>query len=300
MPSLRHQLFAYAVPRVRRARELVDEPTERARIVAWHADLRPGLPTRAVPGFARRFTVVQEHCGGFTSYLVSPRAGHPSRTLVYLHGGAYIAPVDPFQVRYAVRLAAALDARLVLPDYPLAPEHTWRDSHDPLVELTARWSAAPGGAVLLGDSAGGGLALAVAQSLRDRGGPQPERLVLHSPWVDLTTSTPETADFARRDPWLHLGKLHAYAGWWAGSPEDLGRPEVSPALADLAGLPPGLMFYGTRDLLAPGCRLLARRAADAGWDLRSVEEPDLIHVYGVMPGLPEAARAFARTVEFVG
>ena len=59
------------------------------------------------------------------------------------------------------------------------------------------------------------------------------------------------------------------------------------------------MLYGTRDTLAPGCRLLTRRAAQAGWVSTSVEEPDLIHVYGLLPGLPEARRAFARTVEFV-
>ena len=60
--------------------------------------------------------------------------------------------------------------------------------------------------VLAGDSAGGGLALAVALALRDRGGPQPGHLVLHAPWVDLTTSTPETVEFAERDPWLFLGE----------------------------------------------------------------------------------------------
>jgi acetyl esterase/lipase len=58
------------------------------------------------------------------------------------------------------------------------------------------------------------------------------------------------------------------------------------------------MFSGTRDLLAPGCRLLVRRASEAGWRLTAVEEPGLIHVYGLMPGLPEARRAFRRTVEF--
>jgi acetyl esterase/lipase len=59
------------------------------------------------------------------------------------------------------------------------------------------------------------------------------------------------------------------------------------------------MCYGTRDLLAPGCRLLARRAAQSTWQLTSVEEPDLIHVYGLLPGLPEARRAFSQTVEFL-
>jgi acetyl esterase/lipase len=123
--------------------------------------------------------------------------------------------------------------------------------------------------------------------------------VLHAPWVDLTTSTPETDAYDEVDPWLFKGKMRTYAQWWAGTPEDLGRPEVSPGLGDLSGLPPALMFYGTRDLLAPGCRLLRRRAAEAGWDLTAVEERGLIHVYPLLPYLPEARKAFARTVEFV-
>lgn len=160
-----------------------------------------------------------------------------------------MAPIDQMHVRYATRLADAIGARVVMPDYPLAPEHTWSDSH--------------------------------------------------APWVDLTTSTPETREVDAIDPWLFLGKLQAYALWRAGSPDDLGRPEVSPALADLAGLPRAIMLYGTRDLLHPGCRLLVRRAAEAGWDLTAIEEPDLIHVYGLLPLAPEARRAFGQVVEFL-
>ena len=93
--------------------------------------------------------------------------------------------------------------------------------------------------------------------------------------------------------------IFATADWWAGRPDDLGRPEVSPGLCDLAGFPPALMFCGTRDLLMPGCRLLARRAAEAGWDLAYVEEPDLIHVYPLLPGIPEARRAWRTTVDFL-
>lgn len=299
MPSASHELIARVLPRLRKAREIDDEASERARVERWHARLDRSLPTRLVPGLARHFEVEREDVG-FGSYVLTPRSGPVTRTVHYLHGGGYMAPVDAFHVLYATRLARALGARVVLPDYPLAPEHTWRDSHDALVAQTDRWAREPGGVVLAGDSAGGGLALAVAQSLRDRGLAQATHLVMHAPWVDLTTSTPETAAFAERDPWLFLGKLHAYAGWWAGTPEDLARPEVSPGLGDLSGLPPGLVLYGTRDLLAPGCRLLRRRAAEAGWPLRAVEERDLLHVYGLFPFVPEARRAFREVVEFVG
>ena len=300
-------MLAAVVPRVRRARELVDEPTERERVMAWHATLDRSLPTRAVPRFERRFSVVTEQlegpAGPFPSYVITPRGPQgrrgPSRTLVYLHGGGFMGPIDQFQVRYAVRLADATGARVVLPDYPLAPEHTWRDSYEALVALTARWCEQPGGVVLAGDSAGGGYALAIALGVRDHGGPQPTHLVLHAPWVDLTTSTPETDALDDVDPWLFIGKVRAYALWWAGSTEDLGRPEVSPALADLGGLPPAILFHGTRDLLAPGCRLLARRAAEAGWSLTHVEEEGLLHVYPILPIIPEARRAFRQTLAFL-
>ena len=299
MPSVRHQLLATVIPKVRRSRELESEPVERARVEAWHRTLDRSLPTRAVPRFAKRWDVAVEDLG-FPSYVLTPRGRRVTRTLYYVHGGGFMAPIDAFHVRYATRLADAIGARVVMPDYPLAPEHTWRDSHDALVEDLARWSAGPGGVVLAGDSAGGGLALALALSVRDRGLAPATHLVLHAPWVDLTTSTAEETRAADAiDPWLFLGKVEAYAGWWAGSPDDLGRPEVSPALADLSGLPRALMLHGTRDLLAPGCRLLVRRAAEAGWDLTSVEEADLIHVYGLLPIAPEARRAFGQVVEFV-
>jgi epsilon-lactone hydrolase len=302
MPSRRHDLLARLVPALRRSRELDDEPTERARVEAWHATLDHGpdraLPTRAVPRFAKRWeaTVIDV---GFPCHVLTPRGRPVTRTLYYVHGGGYMAPIDPFHVRYATRLADAIGARVVMPDYPLAPEHTWKDSHDALVDDAARWAGSEGGAVLAGDSAGGGLALSMALSMRDRGLAQASSLVLHAPWVDLTTSTPETFAADAIDPWLFIGKVQAYAGWWAGSEADLDRPEVSPALGDLAGLPRALVLYGTRDLLAPGCRLLVRRAAEAGWDLTAIEEPDLIHVYGLLPFVPEGARAFRQVTEFL-
>ena len=74
-----------------------------------------------------------------------------------------------------------------------------------------------------------------------------------------------------------------------------GADDVQPTyLIDAA-----LMFCGTRDLLVPGCRLLVRRAEEAGWDLTYVEEADLIHVYPILPGIPEARRAWRRTVDFL-
>ncbi|MGL5825124.1 MAG: alpha/beta hydrolase [Nocardioides sp.] len=305
MPSLRHHVLAFALPRVLGSRELVDEASERASIVARQRQIPDTLPTAAVPGFFRHFDLARERLVSdtgvaFTSYVITPKNAVPSATLFYVHGGAFVSPIDKFHVRYVTRLSSALGLRVVLPQYPLAPEHTWRDSVPPLTTSVDRWLAkSPGGLILGGDSAGGGLALAVALRLRAEGRSMPRRLLLHAPWGDLTTSTPETKDYARVDTWLKYSKLIAYARWWAGSESDLGRSEVSPTLADFDGLPPALVLAGTRDLLLPGCRLLADRAAKSDWDLTYLERQGLVHVFALMPFIPEARHAFGYTIRYL-
>jgi acetyl esterase/lipase len=300
VPSLLHAFYAHAVPRTR-GQKAQDVDAERARIERWHAQPEfffRTLPTRMVPGFARRFEVGVRRIP-FDVHTLRPRGRRPRTTLYYLHGGGYVSAADPVHVRYATRLARHLDAEVVMPFYPLAPEHTWRDSHEALVDDLAEHVARQDRVVVAGDSAGGGLALALVESLRDRGGPLPSHVVLLAPWVDLTTSTPDSQALDATDPWLSLGTLTAYAGWWAGDPADLGRPEVSPGLGDLAGLPPTLVVCGTRDVLVAGCRLLAVRAAAAGWPLTYLEAPGLIHVFPLLPGLPEARRAWRHTKDFL-
>ncbi|WP_158630724.1 alpha/beta hydrolase fold domain-containing protein [Nocardioides daphniae] len=273
-PSLLHQVVATVLPRVRRARDLDDADLERGRILAWQQTLVGGLPTRLVPGFSRRFDVEVDHSAGFPTYVLTPRGADVTRTVLYGHGGGYVKPIDAFHVRYVSILARRLGARIVLPDYPLAPTHTWRDSHEDLVDLAVAWAehadcAGERPLTLMGDSAGGGLVLALAQTMRDRlrrhgSGAVAGSLVLHAPWADLTSTAPGTEEFSARDPWLFLSKIRLYAEWWAGSPDDLDRPEVSPALGDLSDLPPALMLHGTRDTLAAACRMLVRRAEEAG------------------------------------
>jgi len=304
-PSLRHQLLAEVVPRLRRSAEVVDPEHERTTVLARKAARRPGLPTAATPGFARRFSVVTEEVDGasgpFPAWSITPRGVDPVRTILYCHGGGYVYPVDPFHVRYAARLGAATRSRVVLPGYPTAPEHTWRESRTGLLELAGRLLTGTRPVALVGDSAGGGLALALAQGLRDTarttGAATPDRLLLHAPWVDLTMSSPDTERIAADDPWLFPGKAHVWARWWGGEGEDLARPELSPLFGDLDGLPPTLAFCGSRDMVSAGCRQLADRATTADWDLTYVERPGLIHVFGLLPGLPEARTALRMATE---
>jgi acetyl esterase/lipase len=295
VPSPTHQALLFLVPRLRRSGE-VHGAAEVARL---RADLlqRQAAHSDDPPRRVARAFEVRPLDGAVAGYELRTRGSRPRRTVVYVHGGGFVSGLDRFHWRCAARLAARLDVRVLLPTYPLAPAHTWRDALPPLVELfTGTAVDSPQGVVLMGDSAGGGLAMLLAQAVGAGAGPQPTHLVMLSPWLDLTGETPGTEEAAARDPWLTLTKLRAYGEWWGGGqPPD---PDASPLLGDLTRLPRTLLLCGTRDLLVPQARALARRAAEAGADLTYVEEPGLMHVYPLLP-VPEARRAWSQVAAFL-
>ena len=293
MPSPQHQLLARVIPVIRRRSEVHDPEQVRRDVLAAQARADPS-PPRSV---ARRFDVVESEAAGLRVHELQPRGTTPVRTVLYLHGGGFVSGLDRLHWRYAARLAGELGLRVVLPSYPLTPTHTWRDAVPGLVDLFEGLAVASAhGVVLMGDSAGGGLAVGVAQQVARRPGPQPTHLVAFAPWVDLTGSTPGTEEAAARDPWLTLSKLRLYGGWWgAGDPP---VPEASPLTGSLAGLPPTLVLCGTRDLLLPQSRALVDGLREAATPVRYVEQPGLIHVYPLLP-VPEARTAWRQVRSFL-
>jgi len=191
-------VVAFALPRINPKVVVTDPEKLRAVLIRKNA-------TRATtpPEWLEKDWDVAVEDIGFPVYVATPKSGTWSRTVVHLHGGSFTAIAHPQQWKWASRLASRVDARLVFPAYPLAPEHTWRDSIPALVSYVAGLCGS-GEVVLGGDSAGGGLALAVALGVRDLGGAQPSRLVLIAPWADLTRSAPGTDEAAARDPWLSI------------------------------------------------------------------------------------------------
>lgn len=294
MPSLQHQLLARAIPVVRRSSEVRDPEAVRRDVLASRDSAPPAPPARTVRGC--EVSCVDGY--DFPVFSVRAAGSTPQRTVLYLHGGGYVGEVDRFHWRYVAELARRVDVRVVVPAYPLAPEHTWRDAHPPLLRLAEQLAIeSPRGVVLMGDSAGGGLALALAQQLAAGPGPQPTGLVLLSPWVDLTSSTPGTREASAADPWLRMSKIDLYASWWAGE-DDPARPEVSPLFGALGGLPPLLVLCGTRDTLWPQVAELVRRSRQAGAEVTYQEEAGLLHVYPILP-VPEAKRAMEQVVAWL-
>lgn len=136
---------------------------------------------------------------------------------------------------------------------------------------------------VLGDSAGGQIALSAALMLRDRGLPPLSDIVLISPALELSFSNPEIPDREETDPWLAHQGLSVVTDLWRGD-RAVSDPIVSPLLGDVAGLGRVAIFSGTRDILNPDAGLLHRKLASSGIECIFREQPEALHVYPLLPG----------------
>ena len=214
----------------------------------------------------------------------------------FLHGGAFINNFNAHHWRFLNRLARETGCEVFAPNYHLAPFGNCERAFEELVPLYAGFAAARAGRriVLMGDSAGGGLALGLAQALVREGLPLPERLVLFSPWVDLSMDNPDIASLVPVDPVLHLGLVKVHGVYWADD-LDVHDPRVSALFGEMAGLPPVTLYTGTRELLYPDLLLLNAALEGAGVAVDFHIGHGLNHEYPLMP-IPEGARA-VREVE---
>jgi acetyl esterase/lipase len=217
----------------------------------------------------------------------------PHRTVVYLHGGAWVNEIAVQHWHLVARIAVEARARVVVPIYPLVPFATAAEVVPTIAELVGELVTTGHDVCLAGDSAGGQMALSAALMLRDEHRMVLPRTVLISPVLDVSLTNPSIS--AVRDPWLTRAGLLEFAKRWCGDVA-VTDPLVSPLVADLTGLGALTVFSGTRDMLNPDARLLAAKAAAANVDIDYHEQPGMVHVYPLMP-IPEGGAARAAIVE---
>lgn len=230
---------------------------------------------------------------GWTVYEISPKGKTPPRRALYLHGGCYVFEIALQHWLFVARLAVETDTRFLVPIYPLAPAET-ADTIVPKATALASALIDEVGArntSILGDSAGGGMALAVAMQLRDRGIEAPHSTVLISPWLDITGTDPQLAVIAPHDPWLAVPGSHFAGGVYRG-PLSETDPRVSPIYGKLSGLGSLTMFSGTRDILNADATRFLSLADAAGLTVDYHEVPGMIHVFPILP-IPEGTAARA-------
>jgi epsilon-lactone hydrolase len=244
--------------------------------------------------------VTEVDAGGVRALLVRARGASSSRTIVWFHSGGYmVGSVDAYRA-FGIRLSEAADAEVLLVDYRLAPEHPFPAAIDDAV-AAARWAieTRPAGSVVVGgDSAGGGLSLAVHAELRDAG-VRPAAGIALSPLADLaltgeSIATNEATDFAgNRAGFIGIAETYHPGG-------DRTDPRSSPFHADLNGLAPFYLAAGSLECLLDDSTRIAERMHAGGDDVTLEIGEDLGHIWPIFFAiLPEGEETVVRLGQFV-
>ena len=293
--SLRAEIVRVGTRSLLKGRGRPDEPVARKRRrLAIAGRLLP--PT---PAAAHAFTV---DAGGVAAERIIPHAAPYDRHVLYLHGGGFIAGSPAVYRHLAWRIALAVGAQILSPDYRLAPEHPFPAALDDAV-AAYEWLLAEGVEPhqigLIGDSAGGGLAFSLLLRLRDAGRPLPAAVVALSPWTDLALTGASLRRNAKADPMLDVAELPRVArSYLAGV--DPRHPWASPIYGDLKGLPPALIQVGSDEILHDDAARLAARLDQAGGSALLEIWPRMPHVWHLFaPMLPEARRAIGHIGRFL-
>ena len=296
-PRERISLRAYAVRlglRLFVKRRYRREPIEIVRQRFKRMELlvpRPPLGTKT-----RNFSL-----NGLPARTVTVRDARPGTEVLFLHGGAYSVGSFRNYGHFTWRLGKAARARVLALDYRMAPEHPYPAAlNDALAGYC--WlldqGAKPDRILLAGDSAGGGLTLALLLKLRDEGVPLPAGAVALSPWTDLATTGASLHTKADTDPMLVASEIPHHAAMYLGG-ADPRDPYASPLYGDPRGLPPTLIQAGGDEVLLDDGVRMAEKMQAAGCDVELQVWPRMPHVFQLLATvMPEAQAAVAEIARF--
>jgi len=257
---------------------------------------------RRVPRPPGWIDMSEQPLGGRPALRVRSLASQPARQILFLHGGAYVTGSPALYRHILWRFAVAAEAQVAAIDYRLAPEHPFPAALD---DAVAAWQgllaegADPRRCAVMGDSAGGGLALALLLRLRDMGAALPGAAVALSPWTDLVMTGKSLQRNAAKDPMENPDDVPYLARCYLGD-GDPRHPYASPLYGDPTGLPPTLIQVGSDEILLDDSVRMAERMKAAGCHVELEIWPRMPHVWHAFaPVMPEAKRAIARIGEFL-
>ncbi len=253
-----------------------------------------------IPNFLQdKYEITKTSYADMPVYFFKTENRVPLKHILYLHGGAYIQQPNVFHWRFVHQLTEEMPLSITLPIYPKAPRYTYVQSYAKVL-LAYRKLIGDVGAenvILMGDSAGGGFALGFAQFLIEKGLPQPEQIILISPWLDITLSNPEIKQYAQLDPMLSAEALRADGESYAGD-MDLNYYMLSPINGELRGLPPLTLFVGTHEIFLPDVRRLKEKLESINATFYYFEYPYMNHIFTTYP-IPEAKNAITQIIEII-
>lgn len=261
-----------------------------------------GTPAPLRPLYSRGVSITPVNEDGVRGEWLTPKEPLEG-AILYMHGGGYVA-CSPETHRPITATLARLTGRPVFSvDYRLAPENRFPAAVDDVV-AAYRWlidkqSISADRIALGGDSAGGGLALALLLTARDEGLPMPACAVCFSPWTDLTAGGVSIKENDGRCDMFTPENIHDFANAYLGDASPL-EPLASPAYSDLKGLPPLLFHVGSTELLLDDSRRVHVAVLEAGGSSRIVIVDGVCHAWQMLGGLvPEARKSLDDAASFI-
>ncbi|MGO9357881.1 MAG: alpha/beta hydrolase [Xanthobacteraceae bacterium] len=283
---------------VERIRRVYRGWTRDTSVARMRADWDAAFGACTVPARCERLSV-----DGVDAEWIAAGKVQDDKAILYFHGGGFrIGSVSSHRELIA-RVSGACGCRALAINYRLAPEHRFPAAVEDAV-TAYRWllrqGLKPEAIAMVGDSAGGNLALAAMLLLRDRGVPLPAAAVLMSPWTDLAATGDSYVSRADTDPIHRRPMILALARNYLGEGGDPRDPLASPLYAELAGLPPLLIQVGDRETVLDDATMLAGKAEAAGVQVQIEVWDGMIHVFQMFAvELPEARAAIASIGQFL-
>lgn len=236
----------------------------------------------------KKVEIYVRHYNGWPVYEIKPFGYVSDQRVIYFHGGAYIHEITPWHWKFIGKLVTSTSAGFIVPIYPLAPigkaSTVVPVATDIVTELLAKYGA--GNTSIMGDSAGGGLALTIAMKLRNSKFHPLKQTILISPWLDLSLTDPSIPLIASVDPMLSPVGLNVAAELYRAEIAKTD-PMVSPLYGELPGLGEITLFTGTHDILHADAKRLAAQAKRDWHPVNYYEHEKMLHVFPLLP-IPEA------------
>lgn len=201
-------------------------------------------------------------------------------TILYFHGGAYMAEATQAHWDFLEKIANDTGATIIFPDYPLSPKYSYKDVFRMVVPLYKEVidRISPENLVIMGDSAGGGLSLALEERLCEDSIEMPEKTILISPWLDVRLTNPKIDEVQKFDKQLNKETLKL-AGLAYAREDGIDSYLVNPIDGDLSDLRNVIIYTGTYDILNPDVYILEQRAKEQGVEIQIKEYKEASHIW---------------------
>ena len=250
--------------------------------------------------YFKEFKIDTIQVAGRSVFRWSPRNEATTKTVLFLHGGAYMMNVFRQHWNFVAEIVRRTNCNVIIPDYPLTPAVTYKESFEMVRALYSDLIQKIGSEnlILMGDSAGGGYSLALCQQNNELKIAQPSQVILIVPWLDITLSNPDILLTIKKCPTLDLENLVKIGNSWCGN-LDPKNYLVSPIYGDFSNLPQISLFASTHDILIADAQKFKKTLESQNIPLNYYEYPKLFHDWVMLVKLRESKDALSKMAELI-